>query len=560
MLITLIAFLYIFITSYAVGRYSFHALNRYLFDNPAPIGSAAMYSLTGLGVIMTGAGYYSLLQPIGLSFNIILSAVTLILLITTKNGLPVVNKLPGISVTFLLITLVFILIKTAGPITNPDTGGYHLPIVKWNETYPVVKGLANVHSRFGFNYQYLVLSAVYGFSFLNIPTLHVMNGYIMLLLVWMIVAQMSYINNRLFTRMDIIRLVCLFFALNMSNAMSSISPDFPATALTMMTILLLLKKAEEQTFFHFDATALLAFLIALSAVLFKLSAAPVLLFFIVYIPVFLKRGQLFLILFITGVLYFSPYLIRNYYISGYLVYPLYSIDWFDVDWKVPLQKAVFEKKIIWYYTLGLAEPREVALQDMFTLWLGYMKKSNPVYLLIVGALAASCIFSLIAIAYIIVRRKWEEGKPAIIVYTLLYLSLAYWFVQAPDPRFGNGFIIPFIALTAGLFAYNWLKKIPGLTVFGAIMILVLLQVAMITGKAVSSSRYNKENKVTYNLVMPASYPECNTEKQETQNGIILNKVPSAGQCWDCNLPCSFITDNYRLRGTRIQDGFMPVEE
>ncbi|MFR9166277.1 MAG: LIC_10190 family membrane protein [Dysgonomonas sp.] len=66
-----------------------------------------------------------------------------------------------------------------------DSLFYYIQSVIWNETYPVVPGVANLEERLGFNSNFSLISAIFTFSFVNkdaIFTMHVL--FAVLLLLW----------------------------------------------------------------------------------------------------------------------------------------------------------------------------------------------------------------------------------------------------------------------------------------------------------------------------------------------------------------------------------------
>lgn len=563
MLVHLLAFIYMFFTSYITGRYITHKLHRSLFAGAASL-HPALYCAAGLSFIMVLAGFVSLFAPIGLGFNILLCVLTIAFSILQRGqlwagfgGIAGKSLIWKLAIAFLAFTLVFVLVKSSAPVTNPDTGGYHLPLVKWTEQYPAIKGLANVQSRFGFNYQYLVLAAVYGFSFLGIPTLHATNGFIMLLLVSYIVTTLGFIRNGKLLWTDVVKMVVLLFVINMSNAVSSISPDFPSSAFAIMVVLLMLQKAEQGTFFQFDGDALSVLLISISAVLFKVSVAPVLLFNFVFILPILRKPKWLIACAVVALISVTPFLVRNYLISGYLVYPLYSIDIFNVPWKVPLQTAIFEKEVVKYYTLNLPVGTKLSFTEMIRAWFGYLRISNPVYVYIVYLLAACILADVLLLTYIVLKNKLKQFLPLVIISAILFASLIYWFQLGPDLRFGNGYIIPFIAIALGAIGYPVLKRLATPFIYGCLLVFMLFQAAMLKGSAISKSQYNQSNNVSFHYINPAPYPAPDTFTIHLPGGHEVYKARSTSQCWDAPLPCAFETTDFRMLGNAIADGYIP---
>lgn len=508
---------------------------------------------------MVAAGFWSLFLPVGLWFNLVLSAAAMLCFFVYRRswGTARLPKGQTLVLAFGLCTLVFILIKASGQITNPDTGGYHLPLVRWTEQYPVIKGLANVHTRLGFNYQYLVLCAVYGFSFLGMPTLHALNGYILLLLIMYLVTSMDWTRRKELSWLDVVKTGILFYVLNMSNAVTSLSPDAPATFVIILALLLQLQKIVEGRFFVWDTTALLQVLLSIVAVLFKLSALPVLLFSLVYLPPVFRSRKMLILLLVTGVVAFTPFLIRNYIMSGYLVYPLYSLDLFSVPWKVPYEKVVYEKEVVKYFALGLPYQSEYDLRTALSSWWSYLGVSNRVYRYIIMVLVGCMGLNLVLVIRIIIGGKMREKLPFLIVFVLLYLSLAYWFMLGPDPRFGNGFIVLFIAVNLAFVLYPLLRGRGRLLLPSVLVLLVLVEAVIVSGRAASRSYYGTDQKGIH-LVQQAPYARPDTISLPLQGEVRRYVVSDSSACWDCPLPCAYDADHYRMRGGDIRDGFEPA--
>jgi len=558
--------LYVYLTSVAVGKTAL-GLSGYDFSEKKVAGNV-LFSLCGLTVITVCAGYFSLFSKTGLAFNLILTAYTIFYWIRKKkfSFLPFSfsgNKKDAsfyIRIIFLVAALLLILVKAAGPINNPDTGAYHLPSLKWIENYKVIKGIANVHSRFGFNYQYLVLCAVYSFSFLNIASAHAMNGYLMLMSVLYIIGSLDYYRERKLSQQDFIKLIVLFFIINMNNAISSLSPDFPTTVMVITAIFLIVKKIVAKTTYQLDDDAKMIFIISIGALLFKISSIPVFLFSLLFIiPLLKKKFKTFLFLVFIGIIAVTPYLIRNYFISGYLVYPLYKLDIFNVPWKVPKSIIIYEKEVIRSFALGLeyGKPYPPA-KELLQSWWSYLKNANSAYPYIIMLLAVCVIMNVSYLIYSFTLRKTGQTKEWFFLSVIFFICLAYWWLNAPDPRFGNGFIVPFIAITVSFFSGFFRKKFPVFIINGLLIMLSVLCGMMIEGNALSSVP-NSYNKTSYNFITQEAYMRPDTIRHSTLQRPLYFTADSTF-CWDACVPCSYSYDKYKYMGKKTEDGFMPVHD
>lgn len=561
MLEIILVWVYIFFTSFAVGGFlSDLVISRDEKHNLKGVYHAVLTSLAGLVVIMVVAGYMSLFLKTGWVINMLLSSFSLYYYFIRRKNFPHIRfsfKSNEFSLIirnlFLFTALVLILVKSAGPINNPDTGAYHLPMVKWIENFNVIKGLANTHSRLGFNYQYELLCAVYGLAFIKGSTIHAMNGYFMLMIVFYLTCTLSFYQTKKLSSLDFIKLIALFFVVNMNNAISSLSPDFPTTVMVTMAILLVIEKLYDGSIYDFDKNGIFAFVLTTGAVLFKISAAPAFLFCLLFIiPLFKQNIKLIGILFISGIASLLPYLIRNYFISGYLVYPLYNLDIFDVPWKVGRDKILFEKDVIRYWALGVPYGQPLPEgKELFDSWIHYLRNANSAYIYLIIALGSSMLLSMGILVQKLLRKQYDY----VLLFLFFYICLGYWWYNAPDPRFGNGFIVPFIGITLAIVMQFFIKNSPSLIVNGVLGILIALCGYMIRGKAVGNVP-NSYNKTSYNFITPPPYPQPDTINLGTRiNPSYYVLTSDTSWCWESCLPCSYRLDKYEYLGPKIEDGF-----
>lgn len=558
-----LCWVYIFLSSFLIGNGTCTLLARLLKYEPGPL-HPVIVSFVGFLPLMVGLGFYSVFYPVGPGAHLILAAGIVLLLIRTRKKPVNVNMaIPALSLPLLLalsVVVFLLLFKSAQGITTPDSAGYHLPFIKWIENYRVLPGLANVHSRFGFNYQYHLLSAFYGCSFLSGDTIHALNGYIQCAtLVYLLSSLRFSAGGAPLYRSDIAKCLVAFVVLNMSNAASSFSPDFPVTAIVIAIFFLLFEKAESKTMYRWDMGAAVICLLCVIAVLFKISAAPVFLCCLFFLWLCLRQGSLkrVVLLCIFIGFCFLPYIIRNYFISGYLVYPLYSLDLLHPEWKLPLQKVIYEKEVIRTYALGLPYGVDTGFRDSMISWYHYLKATNSVYVAIIMALSLCLLLNILLLAKLAIR-KTEELRYWLPVFIVLYAALLYWFFNAPDPRFGNGYILPFIAINIAwylqpLFRIGVMRR---LILPGTCLLVLLLSVSQMAGKSASRVSLNFKQSRKWNWIRQDVYPRPDTITIR-ENDRLSYRVPSTGFCWQAPQPCCYCSDSFRYRGALIQQGFLP---
>jgi hypothetical protein len=561
MLLILAVWTYIFITSYLWGA----SLVRGVFpgaarDHDQPL----LLSLVGLSMITVAAGLYSAFSGIGLLFHLLLLSVCLLLLVRDRTLLrPLRAHLRDLRHTaptlLALIAFLFLvtLYKASGPITNLDSGAYHLPFIRWVESFPAIPGVANVHSRFGFNYQYLVLCAVYGFAFLYGETIHALNGYIFFAFLYLMLQPLP--TDRPAARvLSLAQLLIVLLVANMAFAVTSFSPDFPAAAMSILAFLLFVEKVVGDDPLRIDAQTLIIACLSIGAVLFKISAVPALLLNAPGLLALLRRRPAGAIAAAAlGILCLAPFLYRNYILSGYLLNPLYQLDLFNVDWKVPPEIVVRDKSLVLQAALGIPlgsswpPPYELP-----RLWLHNLYTINRSYLPLMLGFAVTLALNLVWIA----RRAWTRTlKPWIWPFAYLYVGLTFWLLNGPDPRFGTGYLLPFMALAVALVVPTILQR-RWVPIRRALWILIIAcQAGVLVQMHASKTRFGAPTQsFFFGLVRQAPYPVASTTRFVDGAGHEYFKVDDTSQCWYAPPPCSLMSDQYEFRGPRIEDGFRRV--
>ena len=188
------------------------------------------------------------------------------------------------------------------------------------------------------------------------------------------------------------------------------------------------------------------------AVTIKLSVAPILL--VAIVPALLalvkRKIKLFFTILFISIVTFSPFIARNIITTGYIVFPSTSIDVANVDWKYDPELTVNEKNYITAYAKkpGVVTKDEInAVNKMSPAeWLpAWWQNRSTADKIIMILLVLSFISALLSIKKILL----SGFIPLLILVTLL-TGIIFWFVNAPDPRFGFGSILGFIGVVSYL--------------------------------------------------------------------------------------------------------------
>jgi hypothetical protein len=329
--------------------------------------------------------------------------------------------------------------------------------------------------------------------------------------------------------------ILAFFILLYPQWINTPSPDIISAFLVIiMSITILMEK-------EFTKTHLYLFtLIAFCAATIKLSNA---LLIVYLIPVVAKRNftlkiKDFGFMALLGLIVLTPFLIRNYLLSGYLVYPIHSLDFFNVDWKIPIEKVILEKEHIkWWARNPDLKAENLVLP--FTLWIvKWWAKKSAAFKVLLG-LNALLPFTLLT--------KSDTKSNLRIVTLLVLINLIFWFITAPDPRFAHGFLIIGASITLfvafQLFS-NRIKQINISNPLSSISVFGLIVLGFFT------VRVNISNHWLY----PAALPS-NTLQFHTSNFEYWVPVEDT-RCYNAPLPCAEKEKpGLVMRGETFQNGF-----
>ena len=234
MIILFFAFIYVFIVTYSWGRL-FQRLLRIETAKESNFTSISITSVLGLIALLTVGSFVSLAWRINWEFQVIVFAISLTSIIFIKPFKEINifksetrSNLLVLTVSFIL-AFVVILYATSSSVKNPDTGIYHAQAIRWIESYPAIPGLANIHQRLGYNSSWIMVNAIFSFSFLGKQSFHFMTGYLILITTAYffdgfknVLGKSGSINDYVKT----ILLVCMFVF--MLDQASSPGTDIPA--------------------------------------------------------------------------------------------------------------------------------------------------------------------------------------------------------------------------------------------------------------------------------------------------------------------------------------------
>ena len=558
MLVTLFAWIYISFLSWMWGILFLQSVKK-ITGNELQLPHFSIISITGLSAITVIAATLSLFVALGewwVQFLFILPC----LILFFKKGSPAFfsalkeefQNLHIVSIILLSGCLLLILVMSTWVIIHPDTLGYHAQTIQWIEKYKAVPGLVHLHVRLGYQGFWFVDSALFGFSFSGSQGITFLNSTV---LSWFFIFIINRINynflkegKKLYGLLWITLLVISIWSYTQVRlTATSASPDFITTLFILIIIYLLLEKDQK---YPDASTWLLVGFLSLVAVTIKLSAAPVLLVAVAPFLLGLVKRKIKLsisMLFIT-IITLTSFIARNIITSGHMIFPSTSIDIANVDWKYDQELTRNEKNYITAY----AKKPGVVIRDEINAvnkmgpaeWLPtWWQNRSPADKIIMILLVLSFISVLLSIKKILL-----SGFIPILALVMLLTGIIFWFIIAPDPRFGFGSILGFI----GVVSYLIFKE-KEIFIVKKLLIAILL---LATGSIFAYTGYRFVNFFNKDQLLTPLGIEKSEFKIFDCEGIRINTPIDGKDLGVTPIPCTDLDcEKFSPRGNKIEEGF-----
>ena len=441
----------------------------------------------------------------------------------------VTSKFKSMGIFSLLLVILgsgIALLKASGKPEIFDEGAYHLPLIRMWENEGMVLGMANLNGHYGLNSTWHILSAFSNLSFLPLwKTEMALNGLVAVVLSFYAASRLNAIwqGSKLISHWIVVLLPFFVFR----NLLSSPSTDIPAIVCTwfVFTIWLETIEKEQSPWEVWPIFTLLPFWI----VILKASSAALL---------FIPAGILFLAIVendrkkITAILSLGaammfPWIIQNWLLTGYAVFPIRKTALGHPIWQVPLESI--DKK---FY---LAQFGNFAPPDSYTLsWFIHWLQAHNVDSRVIIILSFSTILAWFVL---FIFRAEQRVFLKVFLFSSVMACVLSWFITITEPRYGFGALVFSALFFQALFLSRLQSRFPIIRNI-ALLILVLqtynlfktyLEFSPGSNIALFPSQAPKVKFKTlhcgnFEAITPVSY---------------LSVVPSGKPvfCWDCPFPC-----------------------
>jgi hypothetical protein len=361
------------------------------------------------------------------------------------------SRLPSLSrpaLLGILVLLAVVSVFASRPIIHGDSGGYHIQAILWMAQEPVVRGLVNLHSTFGYNSAWWILSALMSWPFGEALGAVVVSAPLLAAVGCLILVALRRLWCGTASPADWFWVPAFYLWLRQLTGVNTPSPsnDIPANLIVITGVWVVVRAVPVQGWRSIAGPDGLVFLcLALIAATAKLSAAPLLLFGLVWLMVFLvveifARRKLSLDVPLTGfllpLLFGLSFLWHGWLLSGYPLFPSSLGSWWDVPWQAPadLPAQNFDRARQWAFTFG-ADSTAIASQPAWKIWLmGQHGATNMV-------IAAVCAAALLLTAcYVLLRPAARLRLRSYLPPALSSaLGMVWNLASAPALRFASGF-------------------------------------------------------------------------------------------------------------------------
>lgn len=379
------------------------------------------------------------------------------IIVTAKQQFALLFTRYNISLTIPLLLVLFY--YWIIPPVNADSPDYHYATIAWYEKYRVIPGLANIHGRYAFNAASFIIQAAYSFSGITGQAIYPLNGVLTALFILWLLARIIK-NKSTATSIVYLLLLVILSRLLFINISSPTSDTLFVVCLCYSCIKIYDSLAAARTTMQ---QFILPAILLVYAVTAKLAAFPTLL--LLPFLLFCMRGQQKLLLHLVKFMLVSlliciPWLCRNIILSGYLVYPIYQLDFFNVDWKAHKDVLVldyaFVKGLSALFSENLAYIQSLPFYQYFFKWfMVQFHAGRPLnFAIFIPALLSPLYW------FTGVRKKGAIQPLIFTLWLIIYIDIWVWLYSSPEYRFGITFLafaitLPWLGMKGVLFTRTY---------------------------------------------------------------------------------------------------------
>ena len=468
------------------------------------------------------------------------------------------------------LAVVYLAVAAMGPVTNYDSGLYHLGAIKYAGEFATIPGLANLYFPFGYNNSLFPLAAFLGNGPWDGDGYRLINGLLMMLMAADLVLRLLQRKYSVGTFVLIVGFAASWVPLVALSDYWVISPtsDSAVLILTLVAVSYFCDSLTGKKAWQGDAAVALVIGLLLISLRPTMVAFTVAMIAIIFFLAFrLRRTSnesgrankpLWLLVAIGGVALALVQSARDYLLSGWLQYPL-SIFRLNVDWAA--------SDPVWARTATLGAARDPAnLWEAAENWAwipGWFARLpsqwEPFELALLLVVAIIC---LVAAARLTHAVRWRGLLLAMVPSVVTVF--VWFFASPPSFRFAWGplFSLGVIPLGWALYSLARSQSI-GRAIAPVLTLGLTTALGLLVGYCALArldTTWTQDRAFTLGPVQinyqvtPIPVPE--TKQQELPGGLVIFTPVPSDQCWDVYPLCvGQYSGEIRQRGQSLQDGF-----
>ena len=446
---------------------------------------------------------------------------------------------------YLLLALYLANLTLAG-IGNYDSALYHLGLVRYLSESPIIPGLANIHSRFGYASTTYNLGAFFEGGLWSENGFRLANGFVLLFLIFECSSRLRRCLSTSTTPGSILLILATPIILSIAvkdpwEYVSSPSPDLSAAVVVIIAFAYML-----DSFFTWSTIdiAVAISVAALAATFRPLNLFALGIISIVAIFRYLRQPEsrkIILIGAIPGISVIFTFVLRSFIITGYPIYPG-TITLTHPGWQLPYTVAKGDVESISQWARGM---RPLFSTSWFVPTLIQSKQDfypMAIFLIVAGLLIHLNVLKLVPLAP-------ELRRATVLGLVIIGGSFFIWLIGAPTPRFGWGILYSFsiFPLAILLVSQQGAAKNYSKYILVGLFTVLLAQASWVPlqhGNAMIQFSNRGLPNGFVDIAKPATSPF------KTRSGLILN-VPNGGGDWCYRMPLCTPYPNPNINEIRI---------
>jgi hypothetical protein len=362
------------------------------------------------------------------------------------------------SVILLLIAMLAASHVAVKGIIVGDTRLYHLNVIRWTNEFSIVPGLANLHQRFGVNSTWLLYASLLDVGWAEGRSAWLVSGLPIFLILAQWLAVFFIHEGPSHTPSKIYCLVTLPYLLELIEGLRpSLYYDKPPLILLLVLGLHLIRapwlQRVSRSTYDWQPSAIWCLTASALAFSFKASTAPALIFVstvIVWHWIHIRgKVSTLAVIWLLPTLIVALYMLTNIVVSGWPLFPIPALG-APVSWAQPRENvAAFHRLIADWAPLQSREGLEIVRQGFWNWWQPWLHafaKTPEHFITLLCTIISTCIAWRFT-SQVPHRYPWRVSS-VLVLLAMGAGGILFWFLTAPDLRFGDGLFFFWLGLCA----------------------------------------------------------------------------------------------------------------